>query len=190
MTRASRVGRTQAASSAQGAGVESPPSPSAITDILARNGLLSAERRLERAYQRFEAEKPNQTWQMDFKGDFALAEGRCYPLTILDDHSRFNLCLQVPSTQPGQTAQPLLTAVTSEYGMPEVLRYSVPVHRYTPSSRPLAGALPASEYPGDDVRRVQTQCEISSRGKEMKIGGAFSGDLSPFELQETASEVC
>ena len=78
-------------------GVEGVPSPSAITDILARNGLLRADRRLKRDWQRFEAERPNEMWQMDFKGDFALAGGRCHTLTVLDDHSRFNLCLQALS---------------------------------------------------------------------------------------------
>jgi len=35
-------------------------------------------------------EQPNQLWQMDFKGYFALEEGGyCHPLTILDAHSRF-----------------------------------------------------------------------------------------------------
>jgi transposase InsO family protein len=75
-------------------GVEGVPSPSAITDILARNALLRADRRLKRDWQRFEAERPNEMWQMDFKGDFALPSGRCYTLTVLDDHSRFNVCLQ------------------------------------------------------------------------------------------------
>ena len=47
-----------------------------------------------RPYQRFEREAPNELWQMDFKGDFPLTGGgRCYPLTVLDDHSRFALAL-------------------------------------------------------------------------------------------------
>ena len=33
-------------------------------------------------------------WQMDFKGDFANGRGRCLPLTVIDDHSRYNLALQ------------------------------------------------------------------------------------------------
>jgi len=28
-------------------------------------------------------------WQMDFKGHFATLNGRCHPLTVLDDPSRF-----------------------------------------------------------------------------------------------------
>ena len=38
--------------------------------------------------------RPNQLWQMDFKGHSALENGvSCHRLTTLDDHSRFSLCL-------------------------------------------------------------------------------------------------
>jgi transposase InsO family protein len=42
---------------------------------------------------RFERESPNELWQMDFKGHFAIMSGRCHPLTALDDGSRYNLIL-------------------------------------------------------------------------------------------------
>jgi transposase InsO family protein len=102
-------------------GVEGVPSPSAITDILARNGLLSPDRRLKREWQRFEAEQPNQMWQMDFKGDFALPVGRCYTLTVLDDHSRFNLCLRACADQRGETVKSQLLPVLATYGLPEAI---------------------------------------------------------------------
>jgi transposase InsO family protein len=102
-------------------GVQEVPSPSAITDILARNGLLDPERRLKRDWQRFEAAEPNQMWQMDFKGDFPLADGRCYPLTVVDDHSRFNLCLKACDNQRGDTVKSHLVPVFATYGLPEVI---------------------------------------------------------------------
>ena len=102
-------------------GVEGVPSPSAVTDILARNGLLAADRRLKRAYQRFEAAEPNQMWQMDFKGDFALPSGRCYTLTVLDDHSRFNLCLEACPDQKGETVRSKLLPVLAAYGLPAAI---------------------------------------------------------------------
>lgn len=102
-------------------GVQDVPSPSAITDILARNGFLDPERRLKRDWQRFEAEQPNQMWQMDFKGDFPLGQGRCYPLTVLDDHSRFNLCLKACSDQRGETVKSHLVSVFATYGLPEAI---------------------------------------------------------------------
>lgn len=100
-------------------GVVSPPAPSTITGILARNGLLSPERRLQRDFQRFEAEEPNLLWQMDFKGHFATGAGRCHPLTILDDHSRFNLCLVACANEQAETVQTQLTAVFERYGLPQ-----------------------------------------------------------------------
>ncbi len=102
-------------------GVPGVPSPSAITDILARNGLLAADRRLRRDWQRFEAARPNEMWQMDFKGDFALSAGRCYTLTVLDDHSRFNLCLQACPDQRRETVQAQLVSVLGAYGLPEAI---------------------------------------------------------------------
>jgi transposase InsO family protein len=102
-------------------GAQGIPSPSAITDILRRNGLLAADRRQRRAYQRFEAERPNQMWQMDFKGDFALPGGRCYTLTVLDDHSRFNLCLQACPDQRRETVRSKLLPVLATYGLPETI---------------------------------------------------------------------
>ena len=72
-------------------GYQSIPSPSTVTAILARHGLLSAEEaRKHTPYRRFQMERPNDLWQMDFKGAFVIGSGqRCCPLTVLDDHSRF-----------------------------------------------------------------------------------------------------
>ena len=100
-------------------GVRPAPAPSTITGILARNGLLAPERREKRDWQRFEAEAPNRLWQMDFKGHFAAGKQRCHPLTILDDHSRFNLCLQACANEQMETVQAQLTRVFERYGLPE-----------------------------------------------------------------------
>ena len=100
-------------------GVSRPPASSTITDILRRHGLLAPERRTQRDWQRFEAPVPNALWQMDFKGPVATAGGRCHPLTILDDHSRFNLCLAACPNQRGETVQDRLTTVMRRYGLPD-----------------------------------------------------------------------
>ena len=47
------------------------PSPATIAAILRRHGHLSPQPE-PRDYVRFEAEAPNELWQMDFKGDFLL----------------------------------------------------------------------------------------------------------------------
>ena len=58
-------------------------------------GLVRVDRRHRAATRRFCRERPNELWQMDFKGWIHLDNGkRCYPLTVLDDYSRYNLILE------------------------------------------------------------------------------------------------
>ncbi len=100
-------------------GVEQVPAASTITEILRRRDLLSELKGCQ-AFQRFERERPNELWQMDFKGHFGLgAGGRCHPLTVLDDHSRYALVLQACGNEQGQTVQERLTQTFRRYGMPE-----------------------------------------------------------------------
>lgn len=96
------------------------PSPSTITGILCRHGLLNPTTAGQpRAYQRFAHPRPNGLWQMDFKGHFALDAGRCHPLTVLDDHARFNLALRACPNEQGTTVQTELTGTFRHYGLPE-----------------------------------------------------------------------
>jgi hypothetical protein len=72
------------------------------------------------AQQRFEMVAPNLLWQMDFKGWVPLADGsRCHPLTVVDDHSRYNVCLEACSNEQGSTVQGRLERVFRRYGLPE-----------------------------------------------------------------------
>lgn len=96
------------------------PSPSTITAILRRHQLLVATPP-PRDFQRWERAAPNQLWQMDFKGDFATAAGRCHLLTLLDDHSRFALCLAACANQQERTVQGQLARVFRQYGLPETI---------------------------------------------------------------------
>lgn len=96
------------------------PGVSTVHAILQRNGRIDAgESDKHRALIRFERERPNQLWQMDFKGHFATDAHRCHPLTVLDDCSRFNLCLKACANEQGATVQGHLTEAFSRYGMPE-----------------------------------------------------------------------
>jgi transposase InsO family protein len=56
--------------------------------VLARHGLVLDQERRKQATKRFERERPNELWQMDFKGqkDSHAAIGL---LSVLDDHSRY-----------------------------------------------------------------------------------------------------
>jgi transposase InsO family protein len=102
------------------AGRQAVPAASTITAILRRHARLDpAESAKHRAWQRFEHPAPNQLWQMDFKGHFRTAGGRCHPLTVLDDHSRFAICLQACADERGETVKQYLTAAFRRYGLPE-----------------------------------------------------------------------
>lgn len=106
----------------QNEGCQDVPHPNTITDILRRNGKISEEERQKhRAWQRFEREIPNALWQMDFKGHFAMLQGRCHPLTVLDDHSRFCICLQACADETMRTTQFHLTNAFRHYGLPTSL---------------------------------------------------------------------
>ena len=103
----------------QALGHSETPAASTITAILRRHHLLDLQESAQhRPFHRFEHEQPNELWQMDFKGDFALGRGRCYPLTVLDDHSRFNLGLVACADQTTQTTRAALTAIFRRYGLP------------------------------------------------------------------------
>jgi transposase InsO family protein len=98
------------------------PSASTITAILARHGRIDpAASSASTSFQRFEHEAPNRLWQMDFKGHIAIETGRCHPLTVLDDHSRFSLCLQACPNETGTTVKDRLSATFRRYGLPEAM---------------------------------------------------------------------
>jgi transposase InsO family protein len=96
------------------------PAPSTITEILRRHGKLNLEEsRKHQPWRRFEADAPNDLWQMDFKGHFPLNRGgRCHPLTILDDNSRFAIGLRACGNERGKTVKDELTTIFRRYGMP------------------------------------------------------------------------
>jgi transposase InsO family protein len=97
------------------------PVPSTVHQILCRNGRIKPTEHVPpNPGHRFEKEAPNLLWQMDFKGDILLASGReCHPLTIVDDHSRYALCLKACANEQRLTVQEHLTATFRRYGLPE-----------------------------------------------------------------------
>jgi transposase InsO family protein len=96
------------------------PAASTITAILKRHGKIDpAESLKHRAWQRFEAAFPNDLWQMDFKGHFAVVQGRCHPLTVLDDHSRYALGLEACADERTATVKERLTGIFRRYGLPQ-----------------------------------------------------------------------
>lgn len=92
---------------------------STVTSILHRHGRIdSRATSAAQHWQRFEHEVPNSLWQMDFKGHVAMASGRCHPLTVLDDHSRYNLVLAACANERSQTVECHLKQAFERYGLP------------------------------------------------------------------------
>lgn len=96
------------------------PCKNTITKILKRNGLISPNRsKQSEGFERFEYDYPNELWQMDYKGYFRLLNKEtCHPLTITDDHSRYNICLEACKNQQEITVKQVLINVFRKYGLP------------------------------------------------------------------------
>ena len=92
--------------------------PSTVNSILHRHGLMTPSGAAGRDWQRFEHETPNALWQVDFKGHFETLRGRCSPLTVLDDHSRYNLVLQACGNTRTETVQARMETAFRRYGLP------------------------------------------------------------------------
>ena len=103
-------------------GIKHVPAPSTINAILKRNGRIKADRAKIKKWTRFEHAYPNAMWQMDFKGPFKLNNSKlCHPLTITDDHSRYNLALTACENQTYHTVKSCLEGVFRTYGLPDVI---------------------------------------------------------------------
>jgi len=98
--------------------------PSTVTAILHRHALIGvAATEASTAWTRFERATPNALWQADFKGHFATAAGRCSPLTVLDDHSRFNVALQACADTGTQPVRAQFEAIFRRYGLPVQINF-------------------------------------------------------------------
>lgn len=98
------------------------PVPSTVHRILCRNERITPSEKAppSPSGHRFEKEAPNQLWQMDFKGHVPLTDGRrCHPLTMVDDHSRYALCLKACADEQRPGVQTHLTETFRRYGLPE-----------------------------------------------------------------------
>ena len=94
---------------------------STIHNVLRRHGLIVPKARDRPALKRFERSVANQLWQMDFKGDYRCGNGRCYPLTLLDDHSRYCPGIFGLAGQTTELVKPCLISAFQQYGLPEAI---------------------------------------------------------------------
>ena len=104
------------------------PAVSTANLILKRHGLTNPQSRRRRRQppplcSRTESTGPNDVWTADFKGEFRTRDGRyCYPLTILDDHSRYLLtCRALLEPSTAATKATFLRLFRTQ-GLPSVIR--------------------------------------------------------------------
>jgi transposase len=97
-------------------------SRSTIDRILDRHGVARSSPHARPAPKRFERSQPNELVQMDFKGQYRLApQGWCYPLSLLDDHSRFALALEGLESLHGSGVEATLRATFEREGVPRAM---------------------------------------------------------------------
>ena len=101
-------------------GYRNIPCAKTVNNILHRYGCISPEESQKRQpYTRFEKELCNQMWQVDFKGEFRMGDGKyCYPLDIIDDHSRFAIKV-APHLSTANAVIPVFTEAFCEFGLPD-----------------------------------------------------------------------
>ena len=85
--------------------------------ILKRTGRV-AKLGVEKATQRFAREQCNELAQMDFKGEYTLPDQKCYPLSLLDDCSRYLHGLWPLRSTAGEGVKQSLEGHFRESGVP------------------------------------------------------------------------
>lgn len=96
------------------------PAASTVGQILKRNGRIREEASAAaHVWRRFEHEVPNELSQIDFKGNFPTGEGRCYPLTMIDDHSRYSQILKACTNERTDTVKANLIESFRRFGLPK-----------------------------------------------------------------------
>lgn len=94
-------------------------STATIDRVIRRAGLVDPAESYRPAVQRFERPAPNDLWQMDFKGQYPVEAGQsCFPLSVLDDHSRFAVGLVALTGTAGAPVQAALRGCFERYGLP------------------------------------------------------------------------
>lgn len=103
------------------------PAPSTVDELLRREGLIKARRRVRRApgygAPYTIAVEPNDLWCADFKGWFRTADGlACYPLTISDARSRYFLCCRALGRATHELSERWFERTLREFGLPRAMR--------------------------------------------------------------------
>lgn len=97
------------------------PSARTVSRIMDRNNHHPGGQHVgPKGWQRFESPEPNHSWQMDFKGWFRTTDRQTiYPLTVLDEYSRYLVGLEVCTNQMRDTVKSVLIGLFRTNGLPE-----------------------------------------------------------------------
>jgi transposase InsO family protein len=93
-------------------------STATIDRIIRREGLVDPADSHRPALKRFERAAPNELWQMDFKGQYPVRGAWCFPMSVLDDHSRYAVGLFAMTSTAGEPALTALRGCFERYGLP------------------------------------------------------------------------
>jgi len=105
-----------------------------LNRILKRNGLIHQKDSHRPAVKRFERNCPNELWQMDFKGNYSADKGYCYPLSLLDDHSRYAIGLYALPGQDTKTVEDCLIQSFETCGVPKAMLMDHGIPWWSPSN--------------------------------------------------------
>lgn len=169
-----------------------PPAVSTIHTVLDRHGRIAGADRHPQKYENFEKVAPNLLWQMDFKGQFQMGNGQwCWPLTIVDDHSRYALCIQACSQQETKTVRSWLEHTFRTYGLPAAF--------YVDNGSPWGGGEPGQYTPlrvwllklGVDVIHARPY-HPQGRGKNERFHRTLKREVLtaqlPIDIQQAQAE--
>ena len=106
------------------------PAASSIGELLKRAKLIKPRKRGHSAAHsalntgRARAYEPNLVWTADFKGQFRLGGlgSYCYPLTIMDLHTRYLLSCTALESTAVSTSEKVFLRLFREHGLPRVIR--------------------------------------------------------------------
>lgn len=118
------------------------PADSTAGEILKKAGLVKKRQKRHHVsadeYAFSECNESNQTWGVDYKGQFKLGNGHwCYPLTITDNHSRYLLQCKGLKSANFLDTQRWMEECFREFGLPQNIRSD----NGTPFSSMAAGGI-------------------------------------------------
>lgn len=168
------------------------PSESSFKRVLERCGLT--EKRRVRSVENTgriasgrRAGAPNEVWTVDFKGWWYDKEGKCNPLTVRDEYSRYLLEMRALADARTDTVRSCFEALFKDYGVPAAIRSD----NGSPfGSHGLLGLSRLSAWwlaNGVDLERSRPGCPQDNGGHErLHRGIAMELECAPYAERQAA----